>query len=41
VSDRGRDTKWIAQLSLNFGLPSPGAAIVAAAGVRQNYRTRE
>ena len=36
VSDRSRDAKWIAQLSLNFSLPGPGTAIVAATGVRQN-----
>src|SRR5260370_7628040 len=36
VSDCSRDAKWVAQLSLNFGLPSPGAATVAATRVRQN-----
>src|SRR5258708_29911516 len=37
VSDCSRDAKWVAQLSLNFGLPSPGAATVAATRVRQNH----
>ena len=36
VSDSSGDAKWIAQLSLDFGLPGPGTAPVAAARVRQN-----
>ncbi len=36
VSDCSGDAKWVAQLSLDFSLPGPGAATVAAAGVGQN-----
>ena len=36
VSDCSSDAKWVAQLSLNFSLPGPGVATVAATRVRQN-----
>ena len=38
VSDRNGEAEWIAQLSLNFGLPGPGTATVAAARVRQDQQ---
>jgi len=31
VSDRNGEAEWIAQLRLQFGLPGPGTATVAAA----------
>src|SRR6266566_5897567 len=36
VSDGGGDTEGVAQLGLDFGLPGPGSATVAATRVRQN-----
>ena len=38
VSDRDSKAEWIAQLCLNFGLPGPGTATVAAARVGQNQQ---
>src|SRR5450755_4803282 len=38
VSDGSCDAKRIAQLSLDFGLPGPSTATVAAARVRQNQK---
>jgi len=38
VSDRNSDTECVAQLSLDFSLPGPGSAAVAASRVRQNQK---
>ena len=38
VSDGNGEVEGIAHLRLNFGLPGPGSAAVAAAGVRQNQQ---
>src|SRR5260370_2982656 len=38
MSDRNGNTECVAQLSLDFGLPGPGSATVAAARVRQNQK---
>src|ERR1700747_2002265 len=40
VSDGGCNTERVAQLCLDFSLPRPGVATVAAAGVRQNQQLR-
>ena len=40
VSDRNGDAECIAQLSLDFDLPGPGSATVAAARVGQNQELR-